>query len=138
MLPVVVMTDAELAYLAYLRAGVAGRSEPFLAGLRLGTFVDLSTLPFGQIRRVGGTQETPRHDRARMDVLIWHSNDANRMDTALVLRALSRAASNDATPHGTVTFPDDGRGEFLGPRQMPDPANPDARVVMFTHELYVR
>jgi hypothetical protein len=142
MLPVVVTPDAELAVLDYLRpqfSGGYGVGEYGIGafggptGVKLGTVVP-STRPFVQVRRIGGSSELPGYDQPRVDVIVYHDTDHNRMGLAMLCWALLKAAAADRAGDAVVSYVE----TTLGPRQMPDPANATARVAMFTCDLLVR
>jgi len=134
MLPVVVLPDAEIAARAYLLPLLQGRSEPYAAGVKVSTVVGTSR-PLVQLRRIGGSSDTPGIDLARVDFIVYHDTDENRMALAMLTWALLKAAASDrAGTTGVVSYV----STTLGPRQMPDPANASARVVMFTADLLIR
>ncbi len=133
MLPVVVTPDAEIATLDYLRPLLAARAEPYAAGVKVGTVVP-STRPFVQVRRIGGSSEVPGVDQPRLDVIVYHDTDFNRMALARLCWGLLKAAAADRAGTAVVSYV----STLLGPRQMPDPANASARVAMFTVDLLVR
>lgn len=142
MLPVVTLPDAEIAVLDYLRPhfaggygagayGVGAYGSP--TGIKLGTVVPAAR-PFLQVRRIGGASELPGVDQPRIDVIVYHDSDYNRMGFAMSCWALLKAAAADRAGQAVVSYVE----TTLGPRQMPDPANPSARVAMFTVDLLVR
>jgi hypothetical protein len=133
MLPVVTLPDAEIAALEFLRPLLASRPETYAAGVKVGTVVP-ATRPFVQVRRIGGSSETPGVDQPRLDVIVYHDTDFNRMALARLCWALFKAAASDRAGQAAVSYV----STLLGPRQMPDPANASARVCMFTIDLLVR
>jgi hypothetical protein len=128
MLPVTPYADAEKAAIDYVMPLLAAYDPAMPIGVRGGGG------RFVQVRRVGGTDETPGHDRAVIDVLVWHDTDRLRMQYANQLWAWFRAANNDPAGVAVVLY----SGTVLGPRQMPDPADDTKTVCMFTVELVIR
>lgn len=133
MLPVVVTPDAELAVLDYLEPLLQASPEPYTVGVRISTTVGASR-PFVHVRRIGGASEWPGIDQPRLDVVVYHDTDQRRMDLARLCWAFLKAAASDRAGTAVVSYV----STLLGPRQMPDPADPDARVVLFTVDLLVR
>lgn len=134
MLPVVVTPDAEIAARAYLLPLLQARPEPYAAGVKVSTVVG-PTRPLVQLRRIGGSSETPGLDLARLDVIVYHDTDEHRMSLAMLCWALLKSAASDrAGTTAIVNYVE----TTLGPRQMPDPANASARVCMLTVDLLVR
>lgn len=128
MLPVTPFVDAEAAAIDYLMPLLAAFDPSVNIGVRGsgGRFVGL--------RRVGGTELSPNHDRAVLDVIVWHDTDRLRMLLANLLWAWLRAANNDPAGAAVVLY----NGTVLGPRQMPDPADDTKTVCLLTVELVVR
>jgi len=133
MLPVVVTPDAEQAAIDYLRPALAARSEPYVIGVKVGTVVGTSR-PFVHIRRIGGASDLPGFDQPRLDVVVYHTNDANRIDLAKLCWAIFKAAASDHAGTAVVSYV----STTLGPRVMPDPANPSERVGFLTVDLLIR
>lgn len=128
MLPVAVFPDAEKACIDYLLPPLTEYDDTVTIGVR-------GAGPrFVRVRRVGGSDLTPNHDRALLDVLVWHDSDRERMQLAQSLWAWLRAANNDVVGSAVVLF----WSTMLGPRQVPDPADDTKTVCMFTVELVVR
>jgi hypothetical protein len=130
MQPVVALPDAEMVVLDYLRPRMASTSWPTA---KLGTVVP-ATRPFVQVRRVGGSSELPGVDAPRLDLVVYHDTDHNRMALALACWTLLKAAASDRTNSGVITY----TATTLGPRQMPDPTDSTKRVVMFTVDVLTR
>ena len=135
MLPVVVTPDAEIATRAYLLPLLTSSAEPYAAGVKVQTLVSTAR-PLVHIRRIGGSSEIPGVDQPRLDVTVYHDNDANRMSLALLCWAYLKAAASDraGTTGAVVSYV----STLLGPRPMPAPDDPSSRVVMFTVDLLVR
>jgi len=128
MLPVTVYPDAEKAAIDFLvPLLVASPYGDVGIGVRGGGG------RFVRVRRVGGTEESPAHDRPVLDVIVWHDSDLMRMALANQLWAWLRAAS-DRAGNAVVLY----ASTVLGPRQMPDPADDTKTVCLFTVELVVR
>lgn len=91
-----------------------------------------------RVRRVGGIEATPRHDGPMVDVMVWSEgnddDDLARMAVAQDLWARLRAANNDPAGTAVLTYV----STFLGPRQMPDPADTTKTICMFTVTLLTR
>lgn len=130
MLPVTVPVDAEKAVIDYLMPLLSAYDDSVQINVRGGGG------HFVRVRRVGGVELTPAHDRPLLDVICWHDSDKLRMQLALHLWAWLRAANNDVvnSANAVVLF----SSTTLGPRQMPDPADDTQSVCMFTVELIVR
>lgn len=128
MLPVTVYPDAEAAAITYLLPKLTAYDSSVKIDVR-GTGAR-----FVRVRRVGGVELSPRHDLARIDLIIWHDSDKLRMQLAQQLWAWLRAANNDRAGSAVVLF----SSTTLGPRQMPDPVDDTKTVCMFTVELVVR
>jgi hypothetical protein len=89
---------------------------------------------FVRVRRIGGVESSPNHDRPVLDVIIWHDDDKQRMSLALELWTLLRAAAGDEAAGGVLMY----GSTTLGPRQMPDPADDTQVVCLFTVEMVTR
>jgi hypothetical protein len=120
--------DAEKAVITYL--------VPILQAYGGGVGIDVrgSGGRFVRVRRIGGTEASPAHDRASLDVLVWHDTDLLRMRLAQHLWAALRAADGDEAAGAVLSY----SGTVLGPRQMPDPADANKSVCLFTVELLLR
>jgi len=127
MQPVTVYPDAEKATIDFLAPLLNAYDSTVAIGVRGsgGRFV--------RVRRVGGTEESPAHDRPVLDVIVWHDSDKSRMALAGQLWGWLRAA-NDVVGPAVVLY----LATVLGPRQMPDPADDTKTVCLFTVELVVR
>lgn len=128
-LPATPYADAEAAVIDYLTPLANDAEVPI--GVRGGG------ARFIRVRRVGGVDLTPNHDRPTLDVLVWHDSDRTRMALANTLWAALRAANNDAVgdpPHAVLLYD----ATVLGPGQMPDPADDTKAMCMFTVSMIVR
>lgn len=125
---VVVFPDAELAVIEYLR--------PVLAALDSAIPIDVrgGGGRFVRVRRVGGSEDDVAHDHPTLDVFVWHDRDSTRMQLAMQLWAALRASDGDTTTHAVIYY----RDTVLGPRQMPDPADPTKTCVLFTVTMLTR
>lgn len=128
MLPVTVYADAEKATIDYLMPLLASYDPTITIGVRGsgGRFV--------RVRRVGGTPHSPAHDRATLDLVVWHDNDQARMALANHLWGWLRAANNDPAGDAVVLY----SSTMLGPRQVPDPADDTKTVCLLTVDLLIR
>jgi len=126
-LPVTVYPDAEKAAIDYLVPLLGAFDNTVNIGVRGGGG------RFVRVRRVGGIDESPNHDRPVLDVMVWHDSDQSRMQLANQLWAWLRAASDVVGPAAIWYV-----ATVLGPRQMPDPADDTKTVCLFTVELIVR
>lgn len=128
MLPVAPYADAEAATVDFLAPLLATYDPGVQIGVRGGGG------RFVRVRRVGGNELSPNHDRPAIDVLVWHDSDRTRMALGNQLWAWLRAANNDPAGDAVVLY----GSTILGPRQMPDPADDTKVVCLFTVELIVR
>lgn len=124
----VVYPDAEKAAITYL--------VPILQAYGGGVGIDVRGAGgrFVRVRRIGGGEASPAHDRAVIDLLVWHDSDFSRMKLAQHLWAALRAADGDEAAGAVLVYV----STVLGPRQMPDPADSTKSVCMFTVELLLR
>lgn len=128
MLPVTVFADAEKAAIDYLVPKLAAYDNTVNIGVRGGGG------RFVRVRRVGGTELTPGHDQALLDVICWHDSDKTRMALAQQVWAWLRAANNDTAGVAVILY----SATLTGPGQFPDPADDTKTVCLFTVELIVR
>jgi metal-dependent amidase/aminoacylase/carboxypeptidase family protein len=129
--PEVTPSDAELAVVTALRAAITASTDIVVTPAKVGTKVpNPRPSVFVMVRRVGGSLTNVVQDRARIDVMVWHTNDAARMHLANKMRAALFAA------RGTQRI--QSVSEFLGPTRLPDPADPTVAVVLFTAQVTVR
>lgn len=122
---VVAYPDAERAAVLYLR--------PHLPS-GVGIDVRGGGGRFVRVRRIGGLPLSPAHDRPTIDVLCWHDSDHARMELAQLMWGLLRAAAGDVVEGTVLSY----AATLLGPRQMPDPADPAKAVCMFSVDLVTR
>lgn len=125
--PVTVYPDAEKVAIDYLMPPLSAYDSSVPISVRG------SGPRFVRVRRVGGTEESPAHDRPVLDVIVWHDSDKSRMALASQLWGWLRAAADTVGP--AVLYYD---ATVLGPRQMPDPADDTKTVCMFTVQMLVR
>lgn len=125
-----VYRDAEYEVLTYLRDALAGRSEPYAAGVALGNRkANPFTPPFVAVRRSGGVSDGIVLDRPRIDVQVWHVDDGQAQDLAQLCRALLLRMTGTG---GVIRARD-----FAGPTPIPDPETASPRY-LFTVELAMR
>lgn len=124
----VVYPDAEKVVITYL--------VPILQAYGGGVGIDVRGAGgrFVRVRRIGGGDASPAHDRAAIDLLVWHDTDLLRMRLAQHLWGALRAADGDEAAGAVLVY----LSTTLAPRQMPDPADATKSVCMFTVELLVR
>lgn len=129
--PVISFADAELVAVTILRDAITASTDEAATGVTVGTRkLPTDTGPWVLVRRVGGNRTTMVGDAARLDVLVWHNDDFNRMALAGICRsALLASPGSEGVQRCT---------EFLGPARLPDPADKARQVVMFTVSLTVR
>lgn len=133
MLPVVVLPDSEVAGRDYLLPRLFARPEQIAKDAKVGTKVP-TYRPFVHLRRVGGSDPTPGSDLARLDAIVHHPDDYDRMHLMRIVHALFFAAASDRAGDAVVTY----RETTLGPRHMPDPADSTRLVCMCTVDLLIR
>lgn len=135
-LPVIVHADAEAVVTSYLRTALADSGEPVAAGVAVSTRLPPGTSPTRhvRVRRVGGLSTLPVIDVARLDVQVWHTDDAARMQLAQLARGLLHAMEG-AVQDGVRVYRVD---DVLGPAVLPDPATDTRSVVMFTVQARLR
>ena len=123
-----VYPDAELATILYLR--------PHLEAYGGGVGIDVrgGGGRFVRVRRIGGVEGSPAHDRASLDLLVWHDSDLKRMALAQHLWAVLRAADGDRAGAAVLYY----SATVMAPRQMPDPADETKAVCLLTVELLLR
>lgn len=126
----VVYRDAEFEVLTYLRDALAGRSETYAAGVDMGNRKPAAFAPpFIAVRRSGGVSDALIIDHPRVDVQVWHTDDANAHDLAQLCRALLLAMTGTG---GVIRARD-----FTGPIPIPDPETASPRY-LFTVQLAMR
>lgn len=126
----VLYRDAEFEVIDYLTDTLVGRSESYAQDVGLGTRKpNPMTVPFVAVRRSGGVSDAIVVDHPRVDVQVWHSDDANAHDLAQLLRALLLAMTGSG---GVIRARD-----FLGPTPIPDSETSSPRY-LFTVELAMR
>lgn len=120
--------DAELVTLEAIRA-----IEP---SVKAGTRVPPENAPDGfvMVRRIGGGFLGKVQDRPTVDVMVFHSDDFQRSALANRIRA-GLAELPGTTVAGIPIY---SVTEFLGPRRVPDPANPDRTVTLFSLSIALR
>lgn len=139
--------DAELVAVTWLRARLAERSEPYAAGVTVGTTVPPGQSPgrYVRLRRVGGVELHMVADSPRLQAQVWYSTDAatdekNRNDLAQLVWALLRGMQGqDVTvPGWPVQVVCYRVATFSGPVPAPDPADPSRTISQLAVEIGMR
>ncbi|WP_406083110.1 hypothetical protein OHA01_26375 [Micromonospora zamorensis] len=145
--PVALFPDAELVAVTWLRARLAERSEPYAAGVTVGTKVTpgLSPSKFVRVRRLGGGELHMVADSPRLQAQVWFqpgaaTDEKNRNDLAQLVWALLRGIRGQ-----DVTVPGWPRpvtcyrvATFAGPTPVPDPADAARTITQLTVEIGMR
>jgi len=140
--------DAELVAVTYLRAALAGRAEPYAAGVTVGTKPRPGVLPakYVRVRRTGGTEAFRIADSPRLQVQIWYgtgaeaTDEANRQALAQLVWALLRAMRSVEVSIGNWPVPVVCYrvATFGGPVNLPDPADASRTITQLTVEVAMR
>lgn len=139
--------DAELVAVTWLRARLAERSEPYAAGVTVGTKVAPAQSPgrYVRLRRLGGVELHQVADSPRLQAQVWYStgspsDEKNRNDLAQLVWALLRGIRGQ-----DVTIPSWPRpvtcyrvATFAGPVPVPDPADQSRTISQLTVEIGMR
>lgn len=126
----VLYRDAEYETASYLRTALTARAESYAQSVDVGTRKPTTfTPPVVAVRRAGGLSDAITIDRPRLDVQVWHTDDAKAHDLAQLCRALLFAMPGTG---GVIRVRD-----FLGPTPIPDPDTQSPRY-LFTVELHMR
>jgi hypothetical protein len=114
--PVVVFPDVELWACDHLRAALAGRPEPYAAGVHVSNVVPSPrTDRMVVVRRDGGPRLDHTRDLARLTVRVWGSSEQEATDLARLVAALLWAAPDGQPvirvdqPTGPTPVADDSR-----------------------------
>jgi hypothetical protein len=127
---IVLYRDAEYEVTTYLRTALAGRSETYAQSVDVGTRKPTSfEPPVVAVRRAGGLSDSIVIDHPRVDVQVWHTDDAKAHDLTQLCRALLFRMPGSG---GVIRVRD-----FLGPTPIPDPETSSPRY-LFTVELHMR
>jgi hypothetical protein len=131
---VIVYPDVLDGALDFLRVQLALRAEPYAAGVTTGSYLPNPEpdLPFIWMRRVGGFTTGRATDRARLDVHVYHEDEAQTHDLTQLVRGLLLA-----WPEFDSSIAKGAR-EFSGPGPVPDDLWPAAVRFYFTVEIYLR
>lgn len=147
MFPVALYPDAELVAITWLRARLAARSEPYAAGVTVGTKVTPGVSPgrYVRLRRLGGVELHRVADNPRLQAQVWYSTGAtsdelSRQALAQLVWALLRGVQGQQ-----VTIPDwpvpvvcYRVATFSGPVPVPDPADTTKTITQLTVEIGMR
>lgn len=139
--------DAELVAVTWLRDRLAARSEPYAAGVTVGTKLPPEQSPgkYVRLRRVGGVELHQVADSPRLQAQIWYStgspqDEKNRNDLAQLVWALLRGIQGQ-----DVTIPAWPRpvtcyrvATFSGPIPAPDPVNSTRTISQLVVEIGMR
>lgn len=95
MKPAVVFADAQAAGASVLRGALAARSEPFAAGVTVGTRVpatrapETPQLPYVMVRKdTDAPHPSMANARVTLRVTVWHQNADDAHDLAMLCQAL--------------------------------------------------
>lgn len=90
---VVLFPDVELWACGYLRAALAGRSEPYASGVYVGNTVPATrTNRMVVVRRDGGPRLDVAREAARLTVRTWATTEQDATDLSRLVAALLWAA----------------------------------------------
>lgn len=127
-LPLVVFPDVQRVVVDYLTDTLAGRTEHYVFGVKVGTIVERPRTPVAvTVERAGGVRTLPSVDNPRVELVVWHGTDEDAQLLALLVRALLHAMPGvveTSTGPVTVTRVTD----FAGPFRSPDPLSDHPRV----------
>jgi hypothetical protein len=131
---ILVYPDVLAEALDFLRPQLEIRADSFADGVTLGSYIPdtLPALPFVWLRRVGGFKTGRATDRARLDVFVYHEDDAQAHDLTQLVRGLLLAWPDFDS---TVAK---GASEFSGPGPVQDELWPNAFRWYFTVEIVLR
>jgi hypothetical protein len=138
--------DAEDVVVTYLTSALAGRAEPYAAGVVVSTKLRPKTSPARhvRIRRVGGVPYSRVQDSPRLDAQVWYdtaqpTDERSRNQLALLVWALLKDI------RGRVVVPAVGPAvtcyrvlDFAGPHAEPDPADDTKTITGLTVEIGMR
>lgn len=131
-MPAVIFPDTELWATTYLRAALAGRSEPYAAGVKVDIKVPTTrTDRMVIVRRDGGPRIGTVLEAARLGVRVFGKTEKEATDLANLARALLTNAVND---RGSIQVK--AVSEQAGPSVVIDESAQPLRY--FTAELMVR
>lgn len=145
--PVALYPDAELVAVTWLRARLAERSEPYAAGVTVGTRVAPAQSPgrYVRLRRLGGVELHQVADSPRLQAQVWYStgspsDEMNRQALAQLVWALLRGIrGQDVTiPGWPVPVVCYRVATFSGPIPVPDPADQSRTISQLTVEIGMR
>ncbi|MEV1331125.1 hypothetical protein AB0J20_16285 [Micromonospora costi] len=147
MRPVALYPDAELVALTWLRAALADRSEPYAAGVTVGTTFPPGQTPgrYVRLRRLGGVELHQVADNPRLQAQVWYStgspgDEMDRQALAQLVWALLRGIQGqDVTVLGWPRPVTCYRvATFAGPTPVPDPADSSRLITQLTVEVGMR
>lgn len=133
MAQIIVYPDVTAEALDFLRPQFAVRGDTFADDVTLGSFLPESRpLPFIWIRPVGGFRTGRSTDKTRLDIHVYHYDDARAHDLTQLTRGLLLAWPEIDS---TVCK---GASEFSGPGPVHDDLWPAAARWYFTVEINLR
>lgn len=148
MTAVALYPDAELVAVTYLRAALAGRSEPYVTGVQVHTVPPAGTTLTKaiRIRRTGGTELHQVADSPRLQIQCSYAtgnavtDQSNRQALAQLVWALFRAAEGQEVtvagwPEPVVLY---RVATFGGPTNLPDPVDTGRTITQLTVEVGMR
>jgi len=147
MWPVALYPDAELVAVTWLRARLAERSEPYAAGVTVGTKLPPGQSPgrYVRIRRLGGVELHEVADSPRLQAQVWYetgspTDEKNRNDLAQLVWALLRGIRGQSVtiPSWPVPVVCYRVVTFSAPIPVPDPADESRTVSQLAVEIGMR
>lgn len=127
-LPVTIFPDIQRVVVDYLTDTLAGRTEHYVFGVKVGTIVERPRTPVAiTVERAGGIRTLPSVDNPRVEIVVWHGTDEDAQLLAQLVRALLHAMPGVVdTTAGPVTVT--RVADFAGPFRSPDPLSDHPRV----------
>lgn len=145
--PVALYPDGELVGVTWLRARLAERTEPYVAGVTVGTKVSPATSPgkYVRLRRLGGVELHQVADSPRLQAQVWYSTGAtsdefNRQALGQLVWALLRGIRGQSVtiPGWPVPVVCYRVTTFSGPIPVPDPADDAKTITQLAVEIGMR
>jgi len=147
MYPVALYPDAELVAVTWLRARLAERTEPYAAGVTVGTRLvpGVSPTRYVRLRRLGGVELHMVADSPRLQAQIWYdagavTDEKNRTDLAQLVWALLHGIRGQSVtiPGWPVPVVCYRVATVAGPMPVPDPADSTRTISQLTVEIGMR
>lgn len=139
--------DGELVGVTWLRARLAERSEPYAAGVTVGTKLPPGTSPgkYVRLRRLGGVELHMVADSPRLQAQVWYqtgspSDETSRQALAQLVWALLRGIQGQevTVPGWPVPVTCYRVATFSGPIPVPDPADASRTISQLAVEIGMR